>query len=138
MRTVLYIAILLSLFFVPLDRVDVSQLLPIETVAIYMENGDVILETDTEHSGSGKTVTQALESLKENTPAVVYLDTAAYLLVSEDALTHVEGLRQYLKPSVAVCICDAKDSVQKAADYLSVHGNLPKLRDWRIEDYTKK
>lgn len=137
MRRVLYVLLLAPLLFVPLERVDVAKLLPIEAVAVYIQENLVVLETDTEHTGAGDTVQQALASLKKNTPAVVYLDTAEYLLVSDDAIAKVDELRQYLKPSVKVCICDAKERVKDAAEYLSVHGKLPKLREWKPENYTK-
>lgn len=129
MRVVLYIVILAILFFVPLERVDVAKLLPIEAVAVYMEEGNVVFETDTEHKGRGADVAKALENLKENTPAVVYLDTAEFLIVSEDAQSHLNALRSYLKPSVKVCIGGARNHVKDAAKYLDVHGDLPMLED---------
>lgn len=136
MRKVLYVLLLVPLLFVPLNRVDVAKLLPIEAVAVYMDGAKVVLETDTEHIGTGDTAEQALESLKKNTSAVVYLDTAAYLLVSEDAVTQVDSLRSHLKPSVRVCVCDAKGKVKDTAEYLSVHQKLPKLKAWKAENYT--
>jgi len=135
-RKVLYCLIVVALLFVPLNRVDVSKLLPIEAVALYMEGDNVVLETDTAHTGIGATVQQALEALKKNTPKAVYLDTAAYLLVSEDAADKVDSLRQFLKPSVRVCVCEAKDIVKDTAEYLKVHLKLPKLKDWNGENYT--
>ncbi len=133
MRILIYIVILALTFLAPVERVDVASLLPIESVAVYMEGDAVVLETDTEDTGRGETVSQALQNLKDVTPAVVYLDTAEYLLVSEDAVTQVDGLREYLKPSIKVCIWDAKGSVKDAAKYLSVHGDTVPLRDWKIK-----
>lgn len=135
MRKILYVVILALLLLAPLERVDVAKLLPIQAVAIYMEGSFVALETDTEHKGQGASAGQALQDLKTNTPAVVYLDTAEYLLVSEDAIHYVDELREYLKPSVKVCVCDASEHVKDAAKYLDVHGDLPKLRDWKAEEY---
>ncbi len=135
MRVVLYIVILGLLFLAPLERVDVAKLLPVEAVAVYMEDGAVVLETDTENKGSGETVTQALDALKTNTPAVVYLDTAEFLLVSEDAAQWVDELRLFLKPSVKVCVCEAAGQVKNTAKYLEVHGKLPKLRDWNGAEF---
>ena len=131
MRKILYVVILSALFFAPLERMDVAKLLPIQAVAVYMEDGAVILETDTENKGRGDNVENALENLKEITPAVVYLDTAEFLLVSENAVSYLNELRDFLKPSVKVCVCEAVGQVKDAAKYLDVHGNLPKLRDWK-------
>ena len=130
MRILLYIVILAMLFLAPLERVDVAKLLPIEAVAVYTEAGAVVLETDSGDKGRGADAHQALQDLINTTPAVVYLDTAEFLLVSEAAVAEVESLRAYLKSSVKVCVCEAAEHVTDAVDYLEVHGNLPRLRDW--------
>ena len=137
MRRLLYALLLVSLLFVPLNRVNVANLLPVEAVAIYVDGERVVLETDTEHTGGGKTVEEALVNLKENTPLVVYLDTAEYLLVSPDATERVESLRPHLKPSVKVCVCQAAGKVKNAVEYLQVHGDLPPLKNWKTENDKK-
>ena len=135
MRKLLYIAILLSLFFAPLEKADVAKLLPMEAVAMYMEAGQVVLETDTQNIGKGISVDQALQNLKDSTPAVVYLDTAKYLLLSDDAISYAEDLRRHLRPSVEVARWNAKGKVKDAAKYLSVHGETVQLKHWKAEDY---
>ena len=131
MRKILYAAILVSLFFAPLENLDIAELLPVESVAIYTESDQVVLQTNTENTGRGVTVSSALENLKAVTPAVVYLDTAKYLLVSEDATAYVDDLRQYLKSSVEVAVCDAKNMVKDAARYFGTHGGTVELRHWK-------
>ena len=133
MRAVIYIVILALLFLSPIERVDVADLLPIEAVAIYIDEGNIVLETDTENIGRGADVTKALEDMKESTPAVVYLDTAEILIVSQEAKNRVDELRQYLKPSVGVSIGDARGQVRETAKYLDVHGKLVKLKHWKSD-----
>ena len=137
MRRVLYAALIIPLFFAPLKRVNVADLLPIEAVAVYMEGNQVVLETDTEHKGFGENAEKALASLKQNTPAVVYLDTAEYLLVAPDAVEQVESLRPHLKPSVKICVWKAGGMVKDAAKYLEVHRDLPTLKTWKKENVKK-
>ena len=131
MRKLAYVAILASLFFAPLERLDVAKLLPVQAVAIYIQAGQVVLETDTENIGRGADVAEALENLKKLTSAVVYLDTAEYLLVSPDAADSAVALKQYLKPSVKVCVCNGAGRVKDAAKYVEIHGNLTKLCHWK-------
>lgn len=131
MRVVMYIVILALLFLVPLERTDVAKLRPIEAVAVYNEGSTVILETNTEDVGRGRGAESALQNLIENTPAVVYLDTAEYLFVSKEAIDEVDALRKYLKPSVKVCVCEVSGHVQEAVKYAEVHGNWEQLKHWR-------
>ena len=140
LRRMVYILLLIPLFFVRLQRVNVADLLPVEAVAVYMDGDQVVLETDTAHVGTGKTVEEALASLKENTAKVIYLDTVVYLLVSEDAIEQVGSMCPYLKGSVKVGVCEAKGRVKDAAEYLSIHQKMPKLRQWKnkIENTERK
>ena len=131
MRRVVYILLLIPLFFVPLQRVNIADLLPVETVAVYMDGGQIVLETDTDHKGIGETLEQAWVSLKESAAKVIYLDTAKYLLVSEDALEQMDDLRSYLKNSVKVGVCEAKGRVKEAVEYLRNHQKMPTLRQWK-------
>ena len=133
MRKVLYVIILLSLSFAPLNRMNVAKLAPVQAVAVYMEDDTIVLETDLGNQGRGNSVRTALEDLKKNTVQVVYLDTVELLIVSEKAVSYVDEMRQYIKSSVRVGVCEAKDSVKEAAEYLKNHEKLPQLRNWRAE-----
>ncbi len=130
MRKLIYALIIAALFLAPLKRADIAKLRPVQAFAMYMEDNNVVLETDTGDLGRGENVLRALENLKEKTAAVVYLDTAEFLLVAEDAVLQVGELAQHIKHSVKVCVCEAAGRVKEAAQYLDVHGKLPKLRDW--------
>lgn len=127
MRTILYIIIIGVLLFIPLERLDVAKLEPVEAVAVYLEKGEVVLETDTESVGKGETIQQALENLKKNTPAIIYLDTAEYLLVAESAREHAEQLMEYLKKNVKTGKYAGGD-VREEAKYMDAHveSALPK------------
>lgn len=128
MRRVLYVIILALTCFAPVNRIDVAQLLPVESVAVYIDGIYIVLETDTENIGRGITIREALADLKENTAAVVYLDTAEYLLITEDALPTLNELGDVLKPSVKVSCCDAKGRVKAVTEYLRVHPQYRTLR----------
>ena len=130
MRKLIYALIIAALCLAPLRRADIAKLRPVQAFAMYLEDNNVVLETDTGDLGRGENVLRALENLKEKTAAVVYLDTAEFLLVAKDAVSEMGELAQYVKDSVKVCVCEAAGRVKEAAQYLEVHGNLPKLRNW--------
>lgn len=131
MRKIIYAAILGLLFLAPVKRLDVANLQPVQTVAIYTEPGSVVLQTDTQNVGRGATVTEAVANLEENTPGVIYLDTAEYLLISKDAESYVDALRQYLKPSVKVSSWQTGEGIENAAKFLSEEKNLVSLKKWK-------
>ena len=138
MRTVIYIVLLGLLFFAPVEPANLTDLLPAEAVAVYVIGEKVFVETDTGEKGEGVDAIRAIMNLKNKTPGIVYLDTAEYLMFSEEALGFAEQLRGVLKPSVKVCVCDAGGRVAEQMHHLSVHGNLPALRIWRIPEKKTK
>ena len=131
MRRLLYTLLLALVLCVPLKRINIADLLPVEGLAVYMEDGLIALETDTAHKGVGQTVGEALASLKESTPKMIYLDTVKYLLVSEDATEQVEALDECLKSSVKVAVCEAKGKVNEVAQYLRLNLDMPTLKQWK-------
>ena len=98
-RVFLYILILGALFFVPLKRVEIAKLEPVQGVWMYEEDGRIVLETDTKDKGVGTTAKEALENMKKQSSGIIYLDTAQYLLVT-NAEEQISTLKQHLKGSV--------------------------------------
>jgi len=131
MRVVLYAVILGALFFAPLERMDIANLEPIQAVWIYEDAGDIILETDTEDRGVGKTVRDALEDMKQNSAGIVYLDTAQYLFVKDGAQMHIDALRPFLKEGVRLCLWNGQGELTDAIKYADAHRIGEKMRDWK-------
>ena len=129
-RIIIYIGILAMLFAAPLESADVGKLLPVQVVQLRKENGWVVLETDTENVGMGGTAKQALQNLKDTASGIIYLDTAEYLLLTKDTINAAEELREVLKDNVRLCLAAKEIDLAAASQYLSVHGDLPKLKAW--------
>ena len=128
MRKLLYGVSLVALLFAPVQRLDVAKLEPVQTVALYMEEKQLVLETDTGNKGKGKDLTEAINDLEEKTPGVIYLDTAQYLLVTEETEALLYSLDGYLRQSIKVSKWDGKSSVKSAAQYLRIREDLHTLR----------
>ena len=133
-RLILYVAILAVTWVLPTQRVDVAQLRPVEVVTVYKQGDKVILATDTGDLGVGGNVDKALENMRSTTPAVIYLDTAQYLLIEEGAEAEAERLQDALKGSTMICVASGKIDLKEAAQYLPVHGDLPQIRTWKQSD----
>ena len=97
---------------------------------MYRENGNIVLETDTEDEGSGVTVADALADMKNNSSGIVYLDTSQYLFVSETAKEDIYAIQPYLKNSVQLCIWNGQGELKSAVEYADSHKICLKIREW--------
>lgn len=137
-RILLYVLVLVALMFAPVKGANIGRLHPVEVVALYSENDQIIIETDTEDKGIGSTLAAALNDLHKTTDGYVYLDTAEYLLVGDGAQWAVEELRPTLRKRIKICISDEGVDLKFAAKFLSVHSTLPQLKDWKMGDNLPK
>ena len=133
-RILLYIGILAALVLAPAEQMEVGKLLPVQAVSVYMDSGVYVIETDTENRGTGPAVELAVQNLKDTAAGTVYLDTAQYLLVAEDAQGAVESLRNKLKPSVKLTAVEGQVDMKRISKFLDAHEELPKLKHWKIGD----
>lgn len=120
-RILIYIVVVAAAMLVPIERTDVGELQPVELIHMYREGKQIVLGTDTEDSGHGATVEEAFRNLEDTTPGIIFLDTADYLMVSENAEDLIGELRSYLKPCVRVCVAEKGIKLAEAAEYLAIH-----------------
>ncbi len=120
MKILLYVLLIALSLLAPVQRLDVAKLQPVEAVAVYVKEGEVVLLTDTEDTGRGETAMEALADMKENTIGIIYLDTAEYLLVAPGAEAYADELLSNLKPSVKVGQYNG-GNVKDEAKYMDAH-----------------
>jgi hypothetical protein len=130
MRKLFYGIILIAVFCVPVQRVEVAKLLPVRAISLYSDDGFLVIETDSGYRGRGPDIQRAIEDLCNNTPYIVYLDTAQYLFATENVTEHLPQFRSVLKGSVRVCVGETPEDLSFAAQYLDVHPQVTKLRTW--------
>ena len=130
MRKLLSMGILALCLLAPVEPLDVAKLQPVQTVALYLENEYVVLETDAGEKGCGVNAKAALADLKKKSLMVIYLDTAEYLLVGDGAQKQVEQLRPVLHNNIKVGRY-AGGNVAEETIYWETHGKLPELKTWR-------
>ena len=129
-RRLLYGIILIALLAAPVQKLDIAKLEPVEVVSVEYEEETVILQTDTGAWGRGRDANSALEDMRQRTPGVIYLDTAEYLVVSPEAIGQLQQLRPLLKPGIKLCCAENVD-LETAAALLEIHGDLPRLQQWK-------
>lgn len=128
MKAILYCIILILVLFAPVNKQDIGDLEPIQAVWMYTENGKIALKTDTGDYGVGDTVQSAVQTMKQNSEGLVYLDTAQFLLVSKDAVEYIDEIMGMLKKSVKVCQWEGND-VLAAARYMQSHKMGNKIKE---------
>lgn len=130
-RLLIYSVILAAVLLVPVERSDVGKLRPIQTVAVFHDGTQFVIETDTEDTGRGEALQQAFINLIETAPADIYLDTADFLLVDVTAETKIDELSGVLKDSVRLYRFTGDPDLQQASKYLSVHDGGIKMKNWK-------
>lgn len=123
-RILVYLLITAALALVPLERTDVADLRPVQTVALYKTPEGYRIETDTQDVGSGKTVDSAYQDLLDTTSGIIYLDTADFLLISEAALPGLQDMDKYLKNGVKACSVIGEGDLKAVSKFLSVQTGL--------------
>lgn len=129
-RILLYFIILIAVLVLPTEGTDVADLQPVQTIAVYRDGNQWVIETDTEDVGRGNSVEKAFENLIQTAPAVIYLDTADYLILQQDAIAVIDRLRTRLKESVELCQYVGKPDLQQVSKYLSIHAQTIELKHW--------
>lgn len=129
-RIIIYCIILAGILWIPVERMEIRDLEPIQAVWMYREEGEIVLKTDTEDEGRGESVQEALEDMKEKSSGIVYLDTAQFLLVSDNAQEQIGELTPYLKGKVKISLWEGGE-IQEAARYMQSHKIGVKLARWR-------
>lgn len=137
-RIIIYIVTLAVLTFAPVKGAELGKMRPVEVVLVYEQNGEVVIVTDTKDIGKGENGLSALENLKATTTGTIYLDTAQYLLIGENGEIAAEELRGHLKDNIKVCGAEKTVELENVAVYLSVHGDLPRLKGWILGDNLPK
>lgn len=132
-RMILYVLIIAAVFVLPVKPTETENLEPIQAVWLCLDNENIILQTDTENQGIGKSVAESLENMKLHSDRLVYLDTAQFLLVSENAVDRIAEIEPYLKGSVKICLWDGTGEIAEASRYMQTHKIGSRLSCWQPE-----
>lgn len=129
-RWQIYLAGLVVLLLLPEGQgQDVSELRPAELVYINKEAYRVQVSTDMGDSGIGIDLAAAVKDMQENAPGEVFLDTAEYVLVTEETKHLIPELKRYLRPGIRVALAAGEIDPETAPAYLRAHKPSVLLKD---------
>lgn len=107
----------------PFQSSDVAQLVPVETLVVSMDQGEVVLNGGA-CQGRGATWQEAWSDLQKGAAGTVFLGTAEQVVLTGGAAELLpdaawcEGLR----PAATVCVCPGPaPEPEEAAAYLGAH-----------------
>lgn len=129
-RMIVYLGILAAVFWAGDSGTDIGMLIPVETVFIQKQGDDIVIQTDSGDKGTGATMRQAAEDLKEKAHGTIYLDTADYLILNGEAEVLLPQLQNNQKQEVSLCRTEGEIDVEKAIPFLRAHTPTLKLSDW--------
>lgn len=112
------------------ERVDIGKLKPVEAVRISVDSDRVVIQTDTDDTGTGDNVTKAIENLKKTTEGVLYLDTADYLIVTENAEDKLWELESTMRRGCRIVLERDFVDLKRTAKFLSAHDSKLTLRQY--------
>ena len=128
-KSLLYMIILAAVLVLPTKATDVGKLRPVQTLAVYKDGTDYVIETDTKDAGRGESIQLAIMDLKATTPGIIYLDTAQYLLVRHES--DLEELQHHIKDSVQVYVYEGVPPMEKVSQFLASHAAGISLEQWK-------
>lgn len=139
----------LLLLLLPQRGTDVGELLPVEVLLVEKEAGQYAITTDTGNFARGDSLKAAMDTLRNTAPGVIFLDTADYVLLTEETLSCIDALQGFVRPGTKVYTVEGEADPEKLGDFLRAHGPdtplyriikeakmVPKLRlegDWHFE-----
>lgn len=105
---------------------DVGELLPVELVRLTVHDGVIMAAADTGDFGLGATLPEAMEDLRITAPGNVFLETADYLLVTEETKGQWQCLEKWFRPGTLVYAVGEDVDPEQAAAFLRSHtGGIP-------------
>ena len=130
-KGIIYGMLLTAALLVPTNDVELGKMKPVETVSVRMQEERVIVETDTEDTGIGTTIEEALRDLRETTAGTIYLDTAEYLIIDEECKELLPVLLHVVKPNARICERRGDVDVKLVGEFLREHTPEMRLKNWK-------
>lgn len=117
--------------WMPFQGTDIARLQPVEVIRISRDGDAVLIEADTGDFGRGATVEEALQNLKDTTNGAVFLETADYLIASENGRDLIDNISPFLRPACKPCVERGVVPLEDAAAFLDSHTPEITLQDRR-------
>ena len=134
-RWIIYLLVLVAIVWLnqrnPGGR-DLVRMEPVEIIRIQSDGYHIRIEADTGRQGIGTDINEAVRDLKRTADKEIFLETAEFLLVHENAMVCMDDLMSMLRPSCKVCIENGQADLRKVAAFLRMQEPDVTLKQYRI------
>jgi len=132
-RWIFFLAAAAVVLFLPDGQgIDVAKLQPVELLYINMEQGRMVVYTDTGEYGIGNTLEDALQDVRATAKGEIFLDTVDYVLVTEETKMEISELRHVLRLSAKLILATGPVQSEDITAYLAVHKPEITLKNWMM------
>ena len=115
----------------PFNGTDVGKLHPVEVLAVSIADEGITVVTDTGLHGIGETMEKAIENMKLTSAGEIFLETANFLLVSEESIHLLDGVSVFLRPACQVYVFSGYGKWDNVAKYLESHPSNVTILSYR-------
>lgn len=123
----IWAALLAVLTMLPHAGTDVGELRPVQVLYI-TKDAHYQVRTDTEDSGAGQTLQEALNDLEATASGHIYLNTVDYLILTEETRDCRQELGERLRPSVELYTAVGEIDIDRVGEFLKAHPTNYTLR----------
>lgn len=131
-KWMIYLLLVAGAFLFPKRPVELGKLIPVELILVEKAHGTYLVRTDTGDVGQGGNLQSAIENLHATAAGDIFLDTARYLLVTEETMDTIPEISGYLKGKTYLCKTENGADPETAAQYLAAHPPKLHLKDWEM------
>ena len=134
LRIVAVLAVLWALGLLPFRGTDVAELLPVKTVIVTHRGNTYTVDVGAGVRALGRTLSEALQALREESTGKVFLPTAEQVILTEgDPVTVAEVTsEEAFRPAAGIYLTpDLNPDPDALGDYLAGHSSNTTLKDVR-------
>lgn len=120
-RWILYLAVFALCAGFGSGGKDLAKTKPPAVIQILQENHSILIRTDLGDSGKGETLNAAIADMNRKADGEILMDTAEYLLLSEQCRYLLPQIKMILRPSMRICICEGVQDLESLWLFLRQH-----------------
>lgn len=106
---------------IPNERISLGELEPVELLYFAKSGQFIRVESDTGSKGTGDSIAEALEDIKQQAKGNILLETADCIVIDKSCVNELESIMLMFRPASAVCVSIGQPDLSDLTIYLRSH-----------------